>query len=134
MAHTEKDQPHYVTAEWWQPCHVGCRQVWPNRRWTVPPPHDCDLPPEPPGRYDRTGTPGGHCRWEPDWLPRGHRLYTSPYSRPPRWFLRHVWWGPERVATRDYGRRAAAEYRATGTVDAEPRTYQHRHCGHWLWE
>jgi hypothetical protein len=135
MSDTDKDKPRYVVAEWWEPRHIGCQEAWPLRRWQgrIPSDHECDLPSDPVVGYSRTWSLDSGCHWVPAWPRRGDRFYRRPYPHPPRWFVRHVWWGPERVATRVDGRRAVAEYRATGDVDVEPRLYQHRHGARWQW-
>src|ERR1043165_6109699 len=123
MSRTDAHAPHWATVEWYEPVHRRCHHAihtW--RGYGVVVDHDCDLPAEPVrhrplisgwrhGRLTR-------CTWEPDWTG------VSPWPRPPRWFVEHVWHNPERRRARDDLRTAAAEYRATGDVDTEPEPRQ----------
>ncbi len=122
MARTVKDRPWWVQAEWWEPYHQRCAAV---SRWG----RRCDLPARPrlrrPDWYSRRVWPSG-CFWAPV-------DERSPIAAPPRWFRDHRWTNVQRVAVRDLGRRAAAEYRATGQVDVDLPVGQHRHGARWDW-
>ncbi len=124
MSDTDKDKPYWVVAAWWESVHWGCPTDVHRRRVV----RDCDLPVGPViHRPERLGGRRAHCRWEPD--------YRGPVFRHvPRWYVNHVWNGPQRRTVRDTGRRAVAEFRATGAVDVEPPVGQHRHGARWLWE
>lgn len=126
MSRTDKDTPYWVTATWWEPYHARCENG--IRNYRIPRRHrdTCNLPAEPVIQHYRTRTWRTGCHWSPDWT-RRH------YPNPPHDAIRQQWNGPERAAARDECRRAAAEYRATGTVDTIPTTRQHRHCTRWLW-
>jgi hypothetical protein len=135
MSDTDKDKPYWVTARWWEPEHRHCQHDARTGRWW--PPHRgarrvCDLPDRPvitrPGRVTwRGGYRRAGCHWEA--VNDRH-----PFSSPPRWFRDHRWANPQRVAVRDLGRRAAAEYRAGRVVEVELPVNQHRHSARWDWE
>lgn len=65
------------------------------------------------------------CRW--DWVDVLRTSYRRYFPGVPGWYIHHRWTGPQRVAVRDLGRRAVAEYRATGDVDVVMPTDQHHH-------
>lgn len=132
MSRTDAHAPHWVTATWWYPMHRDpgessffWRQSVHGRH------HECDLPAEPVycwptiSRWRAVQTT--RCFWRPD------LSHISPWPRPPRWYVEHVWHNPERVRVRDDLRAAAAEYRATGTVDTEPEPRQGRGSARWGW-
>lgn len=125
MSDTDKDKPDWVTAEWWEPFHICGRRFWP-----------CDLPDEPDRKRDMGWAVArrvakSRCRW---WPVVGHRKFRYKTWNPPGWFVHDVWTGVERVSVRDDCRRAITEHRATGEVETEPSTRQHRHCAGWLWD
>lgn len=130
MSRTDHHMPHWVTANWYEPVHFRCVN---GRHWTDR--HRdrllCDLPDRPvrhhPVRSHWRATAGTRCTWEPDWTG------VRPYSRPPRWYVEHVWHNPERVRVRDVLRAAAAEYRGSGDTDLEPEPRQARHGASWMW-
>lgn len=127
MSRTDKDRPHWVSAEWWEPHHM-CKEHTFSRWWTNT--HTCDLPAEPslkrePRHHWRSGIPRC-CHWVPVWERR-----TMP--SPPKWFVDHMWHNPQRRAVRDDSNRARAEYRATGTVDTVHDTRQAKNCAHWYY-
>lgn len=133
MSRTDHHQPHWVTAELWEPAHYRCPNAtegWWNVRFRD---RECTLPPAPvrehPSGWRRTwrSSVGSSCHWEPDWTG------VSPWTRPQRWFVEHVWHNPERRRLRDELRAAAAEYRATGDVTDDPAPRQARHCAAWMW-
>lgn len=136
MSDTDKDKPNWVTTTWWTPDHWRCEhathRAWPGP-WRGRQPNAstrvCDLPAHPvrrrPDLCRRRPDPG--CEWSPTYTGR-------PYLHVPGWFVRHVWTSVERVSVRDDCRRAAAEYRATGTVGVDPSVRQGRHGARWLWE
>lgn len=134
MSRTNKDEPLFVRATWWEPDHWACPYAVPRnpfmryRRY-------CDLPAEPdPSGYDRTGRwrtrSTWRCRWEP--AVTDERDHWPPRSVP-KWYVDHVTHNPNRRRERDYGRRAIAEHRATGEVDADLPGFQHHHSGAWYW-
>lgn len=128
MSRTDKDTPGWVSAVWYPQHHPSCGRRRP-----------CDLPQLslrhgrslPPARWARRITLGWftRCEWVYDW-PRTSR---GGQGSPPRWYINYVWEGPQRRIVRDRARRAVAEYRATGAVDVELPTGQHRHRAGWLW-
>ncbi len=132
MSRTDKDMPYWVTAEWWEPEHWHCENVTPwLRQWGARGPRRaCDLPDQPvvapPVRHTWRGRSMKTCTWVPD-------DNRHPVGRAPRWYIHHTWTGPQRVKVRDRGRRAIAEYRATGEVDVELPRRQHRHGANWYW-
>ena len=123
MSRTDKTDPWWVVAEWWEPCHDQCPEAGRRVR-------ECDLPAEPvvrhPGRRYRFGR---GCEWVPAWPDRIRDVRTGP----PAWFVDHVWTSRTRARVRDDCRRAVKEYRATGEVDVVPPVDQHRHGAAWLW-
>lgn len=125
MSRTDKDLPLYARAQWWEPDHWKCGRD--GRHGT----RECDLPTEPsPAGYDHTRKWSTRARWGCRWTPVWDR---SNCPSVPKWFVDHVWHNKNRVAERTHGRRAAAEHRATGTVDSELPAGQHRHRAQWLW-
>lgn len=137
MSRTDAHAPHWVTATWYKPVHnlycrddPGRRPWWPTRNDQV-----CDLPgrvvrhrPRLSVRHNRTPCPGEtRCTWEPDWAG------VSPYGRPDRGFVEHIWHNPERTRLRGELARARAEYRGSGGTDVDPEPRQARHCAAWMY-
>ncbi len=130
MSDTTKDKPWWVLSTWWEPEHRHCPHDARTGRWWPPlrgARRVCDLPPAPVVQRPPTITRSTGCIWWP--VDRRH-----PFTSPPKWFRDHRWANPQRVAVRDLGRRAAAEYRAGGPVDVELPATQHRHGARWDWE
>ncbi len=132
MSKTLKDRPWWVKATWWEPVHDGCQFDVPRSRWFPwrGPRRVCDLPAVPVVRRPTRTRQFKHvpmCFWWPV-------SEVHPFRHAPKWFIDHVGHDVERTAVRDRGRRAIAEYRATGDVDVELPVDQHRHQGRWLWE
>jgi hypothetical protein len=146
MSRTDRDAPYWTRAEWWAPLHrcaalfstqhpglahcprprpSGHRSAAPARllRAFAAPAARCDLPAGPDPRDLST-----HCTWRA----LGERL---PWSQdgPSRRFVLATWTGPQRTRVRDECRLAVQHHRATGTVDVEPTTAQHRHRARWDW-
>ncbi len=134
MAHTDKDDPWWVAAVWWEPWHVQCdststgRNNWSARRRPL---LACDLPSEPvvaplnwPRFTSAVRTP--RCRWIACWE-RDH------YPGPRHEVISIYWHRPQRRIARTACRIAAGEYNADARVDTEPATDQSRHCLRWLW-
>lgn len=132
MSRTDTHMPHWVTAEWYEPVHYRCQNGEHSLRWwNANGSRECDLP-ERPVRHGNVSSSwrslaNRHCTWEPDWTG------VSPWPRPPRWFVEHVWHNTERRRVRDDLRAAAAEWRARGEVDTEPAARQARHSAQWMW-
>lgn len=131
MSRTDAHAPHWATVEWYLPEHRDCPSAIYSWRSPASREHDCDLPDRPVRRRPvlslwRAGRTTG-CYWRPDWTG------VSPWPRPPRWYVEHVWHNPERRRVRDTLRTAAAEYRATGDVDTEPEARQGRNSARWQW-
>jgi hypothetical protein len=121
MSHTDKTDPYWVHAEWWEPCHYRCPH-------TASPRYECDLPDEPirdPVYSVRFRV--NACHWTPVWDRRAYGSYV------PQWFNRVYFTRPERRRVRDQLTLARAEHRATGEVDVIPEARQHRHQGRWLY-
>ena len=117
MSRTDKDRPHWVTAEWWEERHWGCQVTYYGTTQRV-----CSLPALQRRNPQRSL---GQCYWYPVWT-------YYPHHAPGRDTLRLLYHGPQRRAVRDTGRKALAEYRATGTVDVLHDTRQARHSvGYW---
>lgn len=120
MSRTDKDVPNWVRAEEWEPRHtIRCEF---GRE-------DCSLPVEP--SYHRPGKFRFHrgCVW----LPSYDLTYDLRMRGTPHWFATLYFTRPERAKVRDTLKKAKAEYKATGEVDVEPPTEQHRHSARWLW-
>lgn len=71
MSRTDKTNPPWLKAEWWEPCHrIRCVNE-PHHAWNYIPRSErveCDLPPEPSRHGYRTNWPRRHnrpCTWEP---------------------------------------------------------------------
>lgn len=130
MSRTDHHMPDWVTVEWWEATHVRCPHATSSWRTTSLGFHECDLPDEPVREHPfRRRRPGRRpvCYWEPD------LSSVSPWPRPPRWYVDHVWHNPERRRLRDELRAAAAEWRAAGNVENDPPAYQARHSAGWMW-
>lgn len=143
MSRTDKDKPAWVIAEWWEPWHVACplsKRYWGHSEAVR---HPCNLPDEPRvvnGRATYTGWSGGRglryweqCRWEYVWPAMwGYRSYRQ--SRPPKWFVDHLWHNPERVRERDDLRALRDEYNRHGNLeDGDFPCWQARHYARRKW-
>lgn len=135
VSRTDKDMPHWVRAEWWEPVHWACRDApanqWPRQlRSRV-----CDLPPEP-IRQKRVRPRGGerNCVWDAMWIWRCyHRGRIG--SGVPEWFIDHVWHNPERRRVRTDLGKLRQEYNANGDIeDYDFPCWQARRSAHWLWD
>lgn len=136
MSRTRKDRPYWVTVR--DPAyptvtyHRHYGSYWQKLRGTVVP--GCDLAEFDAARGRAAGRQFFNCGRRPVARPRRHRTTSAP-----AWYIRHVWYGPERVRTRDVLGEAAKEYRAAGlhahwAEDYDFPHYQHRHCAEWLWD
>lgn len=130
MSRTDKTNPHWVNAEWWEPDHNSCQHATWRRGW-----RDCDLP-DNPVRLARFGRTMWHsktqtCEWSPMWTGRWGSLHGM--NGVPPWYVRMAYTAPERRNVRDQLAKARAEYRATSEVDVIPATTQHRHQARWVW-
>lgn len=132
MSRTDKDTPHHVHAEVWEAWHhPRCsRNPLRTRIGSMTGgrknPYLCDLPDNRPRLAVYLASKPTGCTWQP-------RCRCSPTSPPPRWFKKHVWHSPERLAARVECLDARKEHRAHGDVDTDPTTRQHRHGARWLW-
>lgn len=64
----------------------------------------------------------------------GWNIRHVSLSQPPRWYVNHVWNGPERQRERDGLRAMAQEYNEFGQLmDEDFPNYRHRHMAAWLW-
>ena len=137
MSRTDAHMPHWVTCTWYLPDHHGTcphnTEGWQRR--TIPD-QPCDLPdipvrraPKLVRRVRRGVFPPGEtrCTWGPDWTG------VSPWPRPPRWYVEHVWHNPERTRLRGELARARAEWNGSGGTDVDPEPRQARHGAAWLW-
>jgi hypothetical protein len=116
MSRTDKDMPYWVTNAWEPEHSPDCRA----RRSA------CDLPNRPHRQHSNWKLYAGwHCHWSPS---GGWRRRSAP-----RWFINHVWSAPDRMRARIDAQTMRAEHRASGEVDQEPRTAQHRHGALWDW-
>lgn len=138
MSRTDGHAPYWTWATWYEPVHDTHCENYPRRGWGHwRPRQPCNLP-ERPVRHARARfRPGVYrCDWEPVW-PRKYseikRLFGKAVA--PRWFVRHVWNGPERVRERSLLGEMAKEYNATGELDdGDFPNYQTRHSARWLWD
>lgn len=142
MSRTDAHQPWWTVAPWYEPVHDSmCEFHIARGRYTPPGTEPCDLPKRPVRhraeriRYPRPVTKRP-CVWEPVWPGREVRWMSGwKWGVAPRWFIRHVWSGPERVRERDQLGRMVKEYNSTGTLeDGDFPTYQARHGAWWLWD
>lgn len=138
MSRTDKDQPLWVRAEWFEPRH---RCGWHLRYqldretgefsrqgWEF---DECDLLGGPVREVNHTTwwrDKPMRCRWMPVWDRR------RPGRGAPRWFVRLQFTGPGRAHVRADCRRATAEHRGCGEVEVIPPTTQHRHSARWDWD
>jgi hypothetical protein len=126
VSRTDNTDPHWVRAHWWEPKHWRCdRAPW------FPYDYPCDLPDEPVITSDAGAAwrIRGHCTWVPTW---DGMVAGGGWSAPP-WFARTFFTCPERRRVRDELTLARQEYRATGEVDVDVVTAQHRHRADWAW-
>lgn len=127
MSRTQGHAPYWTYAVWWKPCHG----LWCNRRY------DCNLPDNPVRHAGRRPNRITHlCSWEPVW-PDSYRQVKRLFGKAgaPHWFIRHVWYGPERVRERSQLGKMVKEYNATGGIeDGDFPNWQARHCARWLWD
>jgi hypothetical protein len=128
MSRTDKTDPHWVRAIWWEPEHWRC-----DKAPFFPTATPCDLPPEPivEGQYGARWRGRMHRRCT--WVPTYDGMTTGGGWSSPPWFNRIEFTCPERRRVRDQLIRARQEYRATGEVDIEVEVAQHRHRGAWAW-
>lgn len=125
MSRTDRHAPYWTWAAWYEPSH----SLWCNRRFV------CNLTQYPVRHAGKRPNRTTHmCTWGPVWPSwREHRWLMM--SRPPGWFIKHVWSGPERVRKRDKLGKMVKEYNATGELeDGDFPNYQSRHCAQWLWD
>lgn len=118
MSRTDKDRGYFLGDWYTVEHHVSC--ITGNRA--------CDLP-DINDRVKRSSFRWSACHWEPHHA--NGRYWWQP--GPPKWYIDHVWNNPQRVKERDRGRRMIAEYRATGEVDTEIESFQHKHNSKWYW-
>jgi hypothetical protein len=125
MSRTDKDAPHWVRTEWYEPAHqYNCIDYFPRHRWQPCATYvECDLPETPvrhPGfrlSYKSRQKPG--CTWSAIW---DRRNYHNPSKKD-----RHLdWYGPERALVRDYCRRVRRDPMLEEDNIVEP-VRQHRH-------
>jgi len=65
---------------------------------------------------------------------RNREVYPYHWFRsPPKWYINHVWYGPQRAKVRIDVVNAIKDYRANSETDIETPSYQHRHIAQWLW-
>lgn len=134
MSRTFIHAPYWTYATWYEPDHgVDCEfQLNVVRQRKQP----CNLPAEP-HRHDSTFVyrrRGSVCNWEPVWpsRPEMFRLFKKGV---PRWFVNHLWHGPERVRERDGLRDMVKEFNGNGDLaDGDFPGWQARHCAHWSWD
>ncbi len=128
MSRTDKTDPFWIRATWWEPHHFRCaRAPWLRSDRT------CDLPAEPivtswygswyRARYLK------NCVW----LPSSAELYADGMASGPSWFSTLLFTRPERRRVRDQITLARQQHRATGEVDVIVETDQHRHRGNYDW-
>lgn len=116
MSRTDKDRPEWIGDTYRESHHIECRLDW--KPCDLPEPNDANIY----RRYTR-------CSLEAIRDDGRHWWMHSP----PKWYTDHVWNNPQRVKERDRGRRMIAEYRATGDVDTEIESFQHKHQSKWYW-
>lgn len=114
MSRTDKDMPYWVTGGW-EPEHSNACRAGTER---------CTLSERPWKQHPCWRLYSG---WSCHWSPAGGYRRRSAGG----WFISAAWSGPDRMTVRDAGRRAVSEHRATGQVDIELPTRQHRHGALW---
>lgn len=125
----------WVTIEWWEPEHWGCENSE-LRKWRERPRIACDLSDVPVRQYPNRPRFGywGYCHWDPVWPPRSRRRGFSG-NAVPKWFIDHVWNGPERVRERDGLKALRDEYNAHGDLeDGDFPCWQTRSFAKWMWD
>jgi hypothetical protein len=142
MSRTDAHTPYWVWATWYEPSHdTMCEHYIPRGNYHIHHNEPCDLPKRPVRhanariRHPRPVTKRP-CTWEPVWPGREVRWMRGyKWGVAPRWFVRHVWSGPERVRERVELGRMVHEYNANGELeDGDFANYRHRHCAWWLWD
>lgn len=127
MSRTDKDLPYWY-AEYYEPNHY-CIEHGTQARWINKKP--CDLPELTRKKLRDLGYWGNRrgttCFWEP--------LHERNWwqGNPPKWYINHTWYEPERVRIRDHGRKALQDYNANGDTEFDIPNYQHRHRSSWYW-
>lgn len=133
MSRTDAHVPYWVWASWYEPSHhLYCpNRMGARHRWKIEP---CNLPKQPVRHAGaRSRLTQGLCTWEPVW-PAYREVRWLVLPPTPRWFIRHVWSGPERARERDKLGRLAKEYNARRELDdADFPNWQARHGARWLW-
>lgn len=126
MSRTDKDAPWWLADEYYERHHFRCHNShYLGTKW-----HTCDLPNNP-GRPHHT-----KCRWFPTFAgvrTNSYWKWALGKGSPPRWFNRHVWYGPQRRQERTILGEAKKDYNANGDTDIEMANVNHRHNGYWLW-
>ncbi len=127
MSRTDNTDPYWTRAVWWQPEHWQCQHAMFPRGRT------CDLPDEPQVIADYRSRARARLLRRCIWIPSWHDRIAYGMGTAPSWYNTIYFTGPERRRVRDQLTRARQEHRATGQVDVETETAQHRHQGNWAW-
>lgn len=135
MSRTDKQMPWWVIAPWYEPCHARRCEFAHRYRWSGGARAVCNLPTRAvrnAGRYPKYGPE--ECFWTPVWP--SWREATPLYVNPvPRWYVRHIWWGPERTRKRNKLGEMVKEYNSNADLDdGDFPNWQHRQCATWYWD
>lgn len=129
MSRTDAHAPYWTWAVWYTPVH------------TLHGHKGCNLP-DSPTRSNHRLRPGYphdgwmDCFWGVAW-PSYRECRWLYFMKPsiPRWYINHLWNGPERVRVRDGLRNLAREYNSYGDIeDDDFPNWQARNCARWSWD
>lgn len=128
MSRTDAHAPYWTWAQWYRPAH------------TLHSYKGCNLPDEP-IRFNARMRPGYphdgwmDCFWMPAWPAYRQCRWLMFGKAVPKWFVDHIWNGPERVRVRDGLRNLAREYNSYGDIeDDDFPNWQARNCARWSWD
>ena len=125
MSRTDKDVPHWVSAEYYEPHHALRCGSRPGTKFGNEP---CTLPARVVREPPQWGRTRRQCHWEPVWYEeRRQYRYCSTWG--PRKTDRHVyWWGPDRALVRDQLTTAKQQYNGSRDVENVERVDLHHHA------
>lgn len=137
MSRTYIHAPYWTYATWYEPAHSIYCEHYTSRSWQKTDKRPCNLPAEPVRHNSRfMYRRAGHtCSWEPVWPCYRQARWLVFSKSVPRWYVNHLWHGPERVRERVGLRDMVKEFNGNGDLaDGDFPGWQARHCAHWSWD